>query len=47
MSRIRTAIWAQNKYIIGLLVLIILGHWSLILQGTIRFDGTQPNALSE
>ncbi|KAF8815103.1 hypothetical protein BYT27DRAFT_7216821 [Phlegmacium glaucopus] len=28
-----TAIWAQNKYIIGLLVLIILGHWSLILQG--------------
>jgi hypothetical protein len=31
---IRTmAIWSQNKYIIGLLVLIILGHWSLILQG--------------
>jgi len=28
-----TAIWAQNKYIIGLLVLIIMGHWSLILQG--------------
>jgi len=28
-----TAIWAHNKYIICLLVLIILGHWSLILQG--------------
>ncbi|KIM36079.1 hypothetical protein M413DRAFT_427933 [Hebeloma cylindrosporum] len=31
---IRTmAIWAHNRYIIGGLVLIILGHWSLILQG--------------
>ncbi|KDR80358.1 hypothetical protein GALMADRAFT_223239 [Galerina marginata CBS 339.88] len=31
---IRTmAIWSQNRYIIGLLILIILGHWSLILQG--------------
>ncbi|KIM37061.1 hypothetical protein M413DRAFT_423897 [Hebeloma cylindrosporum] len=31
---IRTmAIWAQNRYIIGGLVLIILGHWSIILQG--------------
>ncbi|KIJ92967.1 hypothetical protein K443DRAFT_684893 [Laccaria amethystina LaAM-08-1] len=31
---IRTlAIWSQNKYIICFLVLIILGHWSLILQG--------------
>lgn len=28
-----TAIWAHNKYIIVLLILIILGHWSLILQG--------------
>ena len=28
------AIWSQNRYIIGFLVLIILGHWSLILQGT-------------
>jgi len=33
LSILTTAIWAQNKYIIGLLVLIILGHWSLILQG--------------
>ncbi|KAH7925422.1 hypothetical protein BV22DRAFT_1033977 [Leucogyrophana mollusca] len=29
------AIWSQNKYIIALLVLIILGHWSLILQGVL------------
>ncbi|EDR06509.1 uncharacterized protein LACBIDRAFT_299963 [Laccaria bicolor S238N-H82] len=27
------AIWSQNKYIISLLILITLGHWSLILQG--------------
>jgi len=31
---IRTmAIWQQNRYIVGGLVLVILGHWSLILQG--------------
>jgi len=31
---IRTmAIWSQNRYIIGLLILLIIGHWSLILQG--------------
>ncbi|KAF8155569.1 hypothetical protein B0H34DRAFT_501421 [Crassisporium funariophilum] len=31
---IRTiAIWGQNRYIIGMLVVVILGHWSLILQG--------------
>ena len=27
------AIWSQNRYIIGFLVLVILGHWSVILQG--------------
>jgi len=27
------AIWSQNRYIVGGLVLVILGHWSLILQG--------------
>ncbi|KIK77687.1 hypothetical protein PAXRUDRAFT_367124 [Paxillus rubicundulus Ve08.2h10] len=27
------AIWSHDKWIIGILVLIILGHWSLILQG--------------
>jgi len=27
------AIWKQNRYIVGGLVLVILGHWSLILQG--------------
>jgi len=33
---IRTmAVWSQNKYIIGFLVLLILGHWSLILQGVL------------
>jgi hypothetical protein len=26
-------IWSQNRYIVGGLVLVILGHWSLILQG--------------
>lgn len=29
----RMAIWSQNRYIIGFLILVILGHWSLILQG--------------
>ncbi|KAH7928831.1 hypothetical protein BV22DRAFT_170973 [Leucogyrophana mollusca] len=27
------AIWVQNKWIIGLVVVIILGHWPLILMG--------------
>ena len=27
------AIWSQNRYIVGGLVIVILGHWSLILQG--------------
>ncbi|KAF9528713.1 hypothetical protein CPB83DRAFT_929504 [Crepidotus variabilis] len=31
---IRTmAIWSQNRYIVGGLIIIMLGHWSLILQG--------------
>lgn len=30
------AVWAQNRYIVGLLIVIILGHWSLILQGTYK-----------
>ncbi|KAF9225732.1 hypothetical protein BS17DRAFT_699505 [Gyrodon lividus] len=29
------AIWSQNKWIIGTIVLIVLGHWSLILQGVL------------
>jgi hypothetical protein len=29
----RMVIWSQNKWIVALLVLLILGHWSLILQG--------------
>ncbi|KAJ8507689.1 hypothetical protein ONZ45_g9973 [Pleurotus djamor] len=33
---IRTiAVWSRNKWIIGLLILIICGHWSLILQGVL------------
>jgi hypothetical protein len=33
---IRTlAIWSQNKWIKVLLFVIILGHWSLILQGIV------------
>ncbi|KAF9500675.1 hypothetical protein BDN71DRAFT_1440121 [Pleurotus eryngii] len=33
---IRTiAVWSRNKWIIAILVLIILGHWSLILQGVL------------
>ncbi|EDR06529.1 uncharacterized protein LACBIDRAFT_300021 [Laccaria bicolor S238N-H82] len=43
---IRTmAIWSQNKYIVGLLVLIILGHWSLILQG--RYVAAEPLSSSD
>ncbi|KAH0826678.1 hypothetical protein J3R83DRAFT_5066 [Lanmaoa asiatica] len=31
---IRTmAVWSQNKYVVTLLILIILGHWSLLLHG--------------
>ncbi|PFH50610.1 hypothetical protein AMATHDRAFT_3793 [Amanita thiersii Skay4041] len=31
---IRTmAVWSQNRIIVGVLALVILGHWSLILQG--------------
>lgn len=29
----RMALWSQNLYIVIPIVLIILGHWSLILQG--------------
>ncbi|OJA14965.1 hypothetical protein AZE42_03217 [Rhizopogon vesiculosus] len=29
------AIWSQSKWIIALLILLILGHWSLILQGVL------------
>ena len=32
-SACSVAIWSHNRYIIIALVLIILGHWSLILQG--------------
>ncbi|CCL99579.1 uncharacterized protein FIBRA_01597 [Fibroporia radiculosa] len=27
------AVWSQNPYIVGLLVCVILGHWSLLLHG--------------
>jgi hypothetical protein len=30
------AVWSQNRYIIALLVVVILGHWSLILQGNME-----------
>jgi len=26
-------VWSHNRYIVGLLLLVILGHWTLILQG--------------
>ncbi|KAG9313366.1 hypothetical protein JVU11DRAFT_5682 [Chiua virens] len=29
------AIWSQNKWVVGIIVLLILGHWSLILQGVL------------
>jgi len=33
---IRTmAVWTQNKFVVGFLVLVILGHWALILQGVL------------
>ncbi|KAG6915510.1 hypothetical protein DXG01_011135 [Tephrocybe rancida] len=31
----RMAVWSQNRWIIGFLILLILGHWSLILQGVL------------
>ncbi|KXN86498.1 hypothetical protein AN958_09970 [Leucoagaricus sp. SymC.cos] len=37
------AVWSQNKYIVGFLVLVILGHWSLLLHGvllTATWNGT-------
>lgn len=36
------AVYANSKYIIGLLVLVILGHWSLILQGTLLTATWEP-----
>jgi hypothetical protein len=32
------AIWSLNKYVVGGLTLLILGHWSLILQGMSPFE---------
>lgn len=34
-ARYRMALWSQKLYIVIPLVLIILGHWSLILQGVL------------
>ena len=34
MTNVRSmAIWNMNRYVVVPIVLIILGHWSLILQG--------------
>ncbi|KZT03779.1 uncharacterized protein LAESUDRAFT_659051 [Laetiporus sulphureus 93-53] len=42
---IRTiAIWSQNKYITALLVCVILGHWSIILQGVLLKAEWVPGA---
>ncbi|KAF9237390.1 hypothetical protein BU15DRAFT_76103 [Melanogaster broomeanus] len=30
------ALWSHNKWITGLTVLIVVGHWSLILQGVVQ-----------
>ena len=35
----RIAIWSQSKWIVAFLVLLIIGHWSLILQGISVFQG--------
>ncbi|KAJ3572300.1 hypothetical protein NP233_g3182 [Leucocoprinus birnbaumii] len=29
------AVWSQNKWLVGFLVLVILGHWSLLLHGVL------------
>jgi len=29
------AVWSQNKFVVGGLVLVILGHWSLLLHGVL------------
>jgi len=34
------AVWSHNRYITGLLILVILGHWSLILQGALPTPNT-------
>lgn len=34
-AQLRMAIWNMKLYIVVPLVLMILGHWSLILQGTV------------
>jgi hypothetical protein len=49
------AIWSQNRYIVGSLVLVILGHWSLtILEGApflcrqdFHSDGTLHRSTAE
>ncbi|KAJ6614604.1 hypothetical protein B0H10DRAFT_141776 [Mycena sp. CBHHK59/15] len=38
------AIWSQNKWIKMALILIILGHWSLILQGVLLHAVWSPEA---
>lgn len=32
------AIWSLNRYVVGGLILLSLGHWSLILQGLSPFE---------
>jgi hypothetical protein len=38
------AVWGNNRYIIGFLTVIILGHWSLILQGALLTAVWDPTA---
>ena len=39
-------VWSHNRYIVGLLVLVILGHWTLILQGMMTLNFKTSEAKS-
>ena len=39
-------VWSHNRYIVGLLVFFILGHWTLILQGMMTVNCTSGEAKS-
>ncbi len=41
------ALWSQSLYIVVPLVLIILGHWSLILQGLYPFPSSSQRYFAD
>ena len=42
----RIPLWEGHKWVPTLLTVITVGHWSLILQGTLPFSSTPPSMFS-